>query len=420
MNIRVATEQAPRTSRRALAEEQRRRAILDAATSLFDERGFHGATTDDIAEAAGVTKRTLYRYMSSKEQILFEIHDRFLNRTVFEEVTGAGTAVERFEHMLRTHVNVVANHTQEIRVFMEERKHLPEDKKQEIYRGRDTYEAVLRDILTDGMESGVFVRGDVRLLAQGVLGALTEMYRWYRPRRNSRPDAIARVVSDLFLRGLLPPGADTAGEPASWVEGVPEVGSTADSDEPMARIMHAATELFSTRGYHGTATRELADAAGLTKGALFYHVGHKAEVLFAIQSAVVEEGIAMQGAVLDTPGSAAQTLARMVVGHFRILHNYHHSMAVVSEELKYLDPEPKAAVIARRDRYTAGIQELLRVAREAGELRVTDDRVDTLTILGMLNSTYRWYRPGGRLSADAIGVQLSDLLLHGLLAGEAR
>ncbi|HEY0487325.1 MAG TPA: TetR family transcriptional regulator [Mycobacteriales bacterium] len=406
----------PTRSRRALAEEERRRAILDAATRLFDARGFHGTTTDDIAEAAGVTKRTLYRYMPSKEQILFEIHDRFLNRTVYEEVSAPGTVVDRFEHMLRTHVDVVANHTQEIRVFMEERKHLPEDKKEEISRRRDTYEAVLRDILREGMESGVFVRGDVHLLAQGVLGALTEMYRWYRPRRNSRPEAIARVVSDLFLHGLLPPGAGSAGDTASWVEGVPEVAPVKDPDEPMARITAAATELFSTKGYHGTATRELAEAAGLTKGALFYHVGHKAEVLFAIQSAVVEEGIAMQTAILAEPGTPAQRLARMVVAHFRILHSYHHSMAVVSEEIKYLDPEPKAAVVKRRDVYTAGIQDLLRDAGDAGELRVTDDRVDTLAILGMLNSTYRWYRPGGRLSADDIGVQFGRLLLHGVLA----
>jgi hypothetical protein len=91
-------------------------------------------------------------------------------------------------------------------------------------------------------------------------------------------------------------------------------------------------------------------------------------------------------------------------------------MAVVSEELKYLDPEPMATVVRRRDVYTAGIQDLLRRAGEAGELRVTDDRVETLAILGMLNSTYRWYRPGGRLSADSIGLQFGELLLHGLVA----
>jgi hypothetical protein len=72
--------------------------------------------------------------------------------------------------------------------------------------------------------------------------------------------------------------------------------------------------------------------------------------------------------------------------------------------------------VKRRDVYAAGIQDLLRTAGETGALRVTDDRVDTLAILGLLNSTYRWYRPGGRLSADDIGVQFGRLLLHGLLA----
>jgi AcrR family transcriptional regulator len=110
----------PVTGRGAEAEKERRLRILDAATSLFDARGFEGTTTDDIAALAGVTKRTLYRYVGTKEQLLFEIHDRFMRDLLLEVTQQSGTPEQRIRELFAAQVRVLAQHKKEVKVFFEE------------------------------------------------------------------------------------------------------------------------------------------------------------------------------------------------------------------------------------------------------------------------------------------------------------
>jgi AcrR family transcriptional regulator len=140
--------------RGAEAETERRRRILDAATSLFDANGFDGTTTDDIAATAGVTKRTLYRYVGSKEQLLFEIHHRFMRDLLVEVTQQSGSPEERIRAMFAAQMRVLARHQREVKVFFEEFKHLSAAKRAELVELRRAYEDVLHSILVDGFSAG--------------------------------------------------------------------------------------------------------------------------------------------------------------------------------------------------------------------------------------------------------------------------
>jgi AcrR family transcriptional regulator len=64
--------------------QRTREALLDAATTVFAKRGFHGASLDEIAEAAGYTRGAIYKYFSDKEELLHEVCVR-LNERAFAE-----------------------------------------------------------------------------------------------------------------------------------------------------------------------------------------------------------------------------------------------------------------------------------------------------------------------------------------------
>lgn len=407
---------------RTVAAEDRRRAILDAATRLFDVQGFSGTTTDEVAAEAGVTKRTLYRYMHSKEQLLFEIHERFLDRPVMEAVSGhSGSAVEQFTTMVETHVSVVIAHQQEIRVFLEDMKHLGPERRAEISRRRGTYEGMLGHILHAGMADGTFVQRDPALHARGILGSLTEMYRWYRPGGDSLPQDITSAVVSMFLDGLVPVSARRPGRAVDeLLSEVPPVPHAADDDDPQERIFAAATDLFHENGYQKTTTRELAAAAGMTKGALFYHIGHKDAVLTHIHSAVIEDGIAMLQAAVSGDAPAPELLTKAMVAHCRIIDAHRDAIAVNSEEMKHLPPDALAELTERRDVYEGMLRAVVDRGVREGDFTVTNERLVTLTLLGLLNSTYRWYRRAGTLSPDDIGMRYADLVLHGLRAAPTR
>jgi AcrR family transcriptional regulator len=413
-----ARGEAEAPARALEAEEERRRRILDAATELFDARGFEGTTTDDIAAAAGITKRTLYRYMGSKEHLLFEIHDRWMRDLLPEVSTHSGSPEQRIRAMIASQMRMIADHLQEVKVFFEEVKHLSPRKRADVVARREAYEQVLDGILTDGVAAGDLTVPDLRLTTLGILGAINETYRWYRTGGQHGPDELAELIADLFLHGLAPrgPGAAPVSLDPGLPAGVPPVAPGPDRAQPMGRIVSAAGRLFREKGYHGTNTRELADAAGLTKGALFYHVGHKEEVLVRIHETVVGRGVAALSGADRVAGPAAETIARMIVAHFRVIAADRDAVAVASEEMKYLPAQARQRVLTRRDEFERILEDAVVRGRERGELAVADPRVAALTIIGLLNSTYRWYRPGGRLSPDELGMALARLVLNGVSA----
>jgi AcrR family transcriptional regulator len=230
---------------------------------------------------------------------------------------------------------------------------------------------------------------------------------------------MADLVADFFLEGMLPRSESTADLALGpeLLAGLPRPRAGVDQ-QPLGRIVDAATELFREKGYHGTNTRELARAAGITKGALFYHVGHKEEVHIQIHDAVMDHAVLALTNAEAAGGHAGEVLARMIVAHTRVIAQDRNATAVVSEELKYLPPEHRKRVMSRRHQYQTLLERAVVSGCASGELVTRDPRLAAFMIVGMINSTYRWYRPQGELTPDMMGLGLADLVLYGLRTRE--
>lgn len=400
-------------------DPSRREAILDAATALFGRQGFSASTTDDVAAAAGVTKRTLYRYMGSKHGILLAIHERFLDRSTMDIASQPlESAPDQMMQIIRHHTGIVAKHQREIRVFFEEMKHLPPEARQHVVERRDQYEQIFRDVIRRGIDEGSFREMDVTIAAQAILGALTNMYRWYRPDGGMGPGEIAEVLGELLIGGIrtgdctapaippvVVPRSETSSHPgrSSW-----------DSNPVLTRVLEAATVLFYEKGYHEATTRELAEAAGLTKSALYYYIGQKEEALFQVHQKVTDAGISSVSEALQGDGDPAVTLRRLIHEHCAIMDQYQQAIAVFSDEIKFLDPEHLDEVIQHRRTYTSLWRRALANGVASGTFTTSNLTIATVSLLGLLNYMYLWYRPGGRLTPGEIAEQFADLILYGL------
>jgi AcrR family transcriptional regulator len=411
----MATLQAAGEStrpRRRPTEEARRKTILDCAAALFDERGYSGTTTQDIADAAQITKRTLYRYMPSKEDILFEIHSRFIDDRVVTDSDLTGDEVERVDKLLREHIRVAIRHREEIRVFFDEMKHLSDAKHAEISAKRDAYEQRFVQALREGAAAGRLDVTDAALTARLVLGGLTEVYRWYRPGGELSEDEVIDGLSHFALRGIAPRGyaLDPGAHPVPHVRTPEEI-----LGQPLAQIWITATELLSRQGYQRTATQELAEIAGVTKGALFYRLGHKERALDLVHSTAADEAVRLVTSLPKDGMPAADVIALLARTHCAWLAVYRRASAVASEETKYLDPEHLKAMRRRQGEYSQPFREALIRGEHRDEFSFADIRLATAWLLGVLNSIYRWYQPDqGRLTSDQIGIAAAELVLGGI------
>ena len=200
--------------------ESRRQAIVDAAAEIFHRKGYHATSIQDIAEAVGMLKGSLYYYISSKSDLLLEIITQ-VHEQAFRDLTGVLEADVPTEERLRLfiihHTKYCTSHLTYMGVYLHEYKALEGRARTRVINMRDRYEAAVCDLIAAGQEDGSFRRDvDARLAAKLVLGMINWLYHWYSPRGPLTPPQIGNSIADLVLRGLLPakPGHARGNPPA--------------------------------------------------------------------------------------------------------------------------------------------------------------------------------------------------------------
>jgi len=187
-----------------------REQIIHSAVKRFARDGYANTSLDEIALAAGIKKPTLYHYISTKEDLLYEIQ-HLLAQEILDEVGAllatASTPEEKVTAFFRAAFRLIARRQAEMTIFVNETHTLRSRSKRwrEINAKRDAYQKLFEDVLADGMDAGAFRRLPITLTALGMLGTVTWAYRWYR-RDGLDPDEIADLFVDIVLNGISPRG----------------------------------------------------------------------------------------------------------------------------------------------------------------------------------------------------------------------
>jgi TetR/AcrR family transcriptional regulator, cholesterol catabolism regulator len=179
--------------------------ILEAAAQVFRQKGFHGASMADIAEAVNLQKASLYHHVSSKQEILFELLDRALE-LLLERISPIASldlpADERLCRMIREYLQILAENTDLSTVLLFEHRSLEGRQHARHIPSRDKFENLWRDVLKDGVRSRQFVCDDIALSARAILGILNWTITWYKPNGPLTIEQIADHYSNLLLNGL--------------------------------------------------------------------------------------------------------------------------------------------------------------------------------------------------------------------------
>lgn len=195
--------------------DRTRERILAESARVFNRRGYHGTTLDEIARGIGVTKPALYYYIKNKEDLLFQCHQKALDIAIEAVRTAVATADAPDDQLRMVLTRYIEGMTDELSGFVVllYEEVLSPPLHQQILQQRDEYEGMLRRIIERGSAAGVFVRCNPKLIAFAILGALTCIPRWYQPDGPSSPKDIAATFADYFVRGLMRhPACDTIGQ----------------------------------------------------------------------------------------------------------------------------------------------------------------------------------------------------------------
>jgi AcrR family transcriptional regulator len=181
-----------------------RRLMLSGLRS-FAERGYQATTTRDIAGGAGMSPAALYVHFPSKVALLFEISRRG-HELALELVTAAiergADPVARMRNLVTDFVSWHAERHTVARVVQYELGSLPESEYAVVARLRRRIDQLVRDVIADGVRTGVFDVPDVATAALAVLSLGIDVARWYSDHAAMSPAELGEHYANLILRML--------------------------------------------------------------------------------------------------------------------------------------------------------------------------------------------------------------------------
>ena len=184
---------------------QRETAIRAAALRIFRQKGYHAASMQDIADAVGLYKASLYYYVDSKEELLVRLFEGRTEKVLAEidaAASGPGTSRERLGAMVRAYVLGVLRNLDSVHVYLREEHSLPPLALQQVHREQQAMRSHFERVIVEGTRRGEFVAGDPKLAALALLGMCTWVHRWYRPRGRLGESAVADDFAGRAIRML--------------------------------------------------------------------------------------------------------------------------------------------------------------------------------------------------------------------------
>ena len=180
--------------------------LINAALTLFDEKGYLGTSVEEIVKRAKVTKGAFYYYFKSKEETLEIIHNVYVesqielcNRVIFE----CKEPREQLLEITRVTITNLHQYRSHVSVYLQDRKFLTGQRKRNVHEKRSEIDRLLNSIIERGVDNGCF-RSDIspKIVTFGLIGMYAWVINWWKPSGSFTLEQIADQYVDLVLDGL--------------------------------------------------------------------------------------------------------------------------------------------------------------------------------------------------------------------------
>jgi AcrR family transcriptional regulator len=196
---------ASSTARRGQQDANSRRdEIIEVAVRIIRQKGYKAARLEDVANELNISRPTIYHHLHSKEDILREIYEQ--TATMLADI-ARGIArsdlppEEKLRSFIVAHSQFVMEHRDRVAVFFQETAHLPKRSATRFKRKRQEYEDMVKGMIEEGIEKGVFRATDATITAYAILGMCNWTYQWYEVEASPPPEAIGDLFASLMAIG---------------------------------------------------------------------------------------------------------------------------------------------------------------------------------------------------------------------------
>jgi TetR/AcrR family transcriptional regulator len=199
---------------RAEEARRKRRAVIAEAARAFGHRGFHNVSLDEVAIALNVSKPTLYNYVKSKHELLYECYNLALDfgdEVMRDVVARDGSGLDKLSIFITRYIRMLTEQLGTAAVFYEFYSMRPSDR-EKIQRRRRGFDKIFRNLVSEGIADGSIAPCDPKLAVFWFMGAISGIPRWFNPEGELSGEEIANAFVTFLKNGVAAPAADNSGK----------------------------------------------------------------------------------------------------------------------------------------------------------------------------------------------------------------
>lgn len=184
----------------------KKEAIMNAAISVFAEKGYGGASLEDVAQKIFMTKGAVYYYFKDKQDLLYQSHIYLLqtsNHLISEISDSELTTKEKMEKTIAQHTEYVINERSGFASMLNPESFLTTDQQNEILRLKNEYESKFDGLIENGIKEEIFIQGDIKIIRNLLIGAMNWVMQWYSESGKKSKTEMSELISFYLLRMLL-------------------------------------------------------------------------------------------------------------------------------------------------------------------------------------------------------------------------
>ena len=352
---------------RGAQHQAKRAAILSRAAKLFNTKGARSTTLADVANKLGLTKTSLYYYVRTKEDLIFQCYQSALNRlhqSLDEVEAETDDSLERVLRAMERHIEISLDSLTargdyyaaplELAVLPEANRALLE---QEYLRMFKRFRGYIRDGIADGVIRDCHTTSTARAL----LSALDWSFYWLYEMPADESKEAASKIRQLFTNGLVPRRSSF-----EWKNNhnssnaQPSQGFNREAQNRIKQeaFLRAGTQHFNRKGFSGTSLDDIAESLDVSKGAFYYHFANKEALLSQCYEFTLDQFERITSEVEQTDLSPIDKLGAVCIEIFE-LQNSDRGPLIRYNTITALPPDLRRAVLHRTEEIHAKLGEMI-------------------------------------------------------------
>ena len=180
-------------------------AVLRSAANIFFAKGFHASSIEDVARDVGMLKGSLYYYIKSKDDLLFQlllagIEDG--DAYIAQHIDPTGDPVEQLERAIRAQIDYIIQNKVPFGLFLHEFDSLSGKRQHKLTAVMSRYNNRFVELVQKGQQQGKLMEGEPWIIVNGMLGMCNWLYRWYDIDHISDTEQIKQIFLEVIFKGI--------------------------------------------------------------------------------------------------------------------------------------------------------------------------------------------------------------------------